>query len=254
MKYFSFCTLEQADHGSECFTSGRIEKRAAGAAGGFTLIELLVVVAIIAILASLLLPALGAAKVASRKTLCLSNQRQIALCTGMYADDFQGAYPKAETTDHTSWIKRLMEGGYLSTLKVFEDPAEHEGPHDFTHLRKFRIRFEGKTNEFIGSYGINERLAGPSGIQMPTVQSVKEPNVIYFFGCATYFIAPDWDHERVYNAGGPHPIGATINPPRKAYARHGSASGSRPGSVITYVDGHCKFEEQVFIQRKLRWY
>jgi prepilin-type N-terminal cleavage/methylation domain-containing protein len=62
--------------------------------GGFTLIELLVVVAIIAILASLLLPALARAKYTGKKAGCINNIRQQYLCQIMYADDFNGRFPR----------------------------------------------------------------------------------------------------------------------------------------------------------------
>lgn len=63
------------------------------ALGAFTLIELLVVMAIIAVLATLLLPALASAKRASQKAVCLSNLRQIGLAIFTYAAESDGKIP-----------------------------------------------------------------------------------------------------------------------------------------------------------------
>ena len=58
----------------------------------FTLIELLVVVAIIGILASLLLPALGKARTKSYKTVCTKQLKQMGITSYMYTDDNEDIY------------------------------------------------------------------------------------------------------------------------------------------------------------------
>ena len=68
--------------------------RAAKARIGFTLIELLVVVAIIAILASILLPGMSRAREYAYFTTCKSNLRQVGVGCMVYAGDYTGALPE----------------------------------------------------------------------------------------------------------------------------------------------------------------
>lgn len=73
--------------------------------GNFTLIELLVTIAIIAILASMLLPGLNKAREAARRSLCSSNQKQLYLAISMYTSDNQDYMPPSwDDSQHSYYI------------------------------------------------------------------------------------------------------------------------------------------------------
>ncbi|MEL7237417.1 MAG: prepilin-type N-terminal cleavage/methylation domain-containing protein [Planctomycetota bacterium] len=112
--------------------SGLRRKRA------FTLVELLVVIGIIALLISILLPTLASARKAARRTVCLSNLRQLHNSYLFYANDFKGQVPlgyvygwkqynylaRQNTVPAYRWMGLLYEHGAFESPEAFFCPSE----------------------------------------------------------------------------------------------------------------------------------
>ena len=192
-------------------SSPRREQRAGTA--GFTLIELLVVIAIIAILAGMLLPALGRAKMKALGVQCMNNHRQLTLAWRMYVDDnidrlpYASEDPGSPGTYPGSWV--------TGTLNF--DPANRANWDADFNLRKGAIwPYTGK------SLGIYKCPADKSKV---TVNRVVYKRVRSM--CMNVYLG-GWGG--TYGGWGP-PLSTS-----KLYMKSSELSDPGPSTIFAFID------------------
>ena len=99
--------MQMVEMNEQIMKSNSLQNESPGQAG-FTLIELLVVIAIIAVLAALLLPALGAAKLRAWTITCASNLHQLDVAGIMYMNDNNSCITYAEGTPTKAPLLKLI--------------------------------------------------------------------------------------------------------------------------------------------------
>lgn len=92
-----------------------LHQQSTAANAGFTLVELLVVIAVIALLVSLLLPALGGAREAGRQVVCTSNLRQLAIAANAHTQERKGLFSTGPFDDRPDrGYGRIEEAGWVA--------------------------------------------------------------------------------------------------------------------------------------------
>ena len=100
--------------------------------GIFTLLELLIVISIIAILAAMLLPALGKARQAARNSVCKSQLKQIGTALVLYVSDYGDYFPYTEGKNYMEGIRPYLnapETVHQETRTIFACPSDLK-PHN----------------------------------------------------------------------------------------------------------------------------
>ena len=150
----------------------------------FTLVELLVVIGVIAVLISLLLPALNKAKEAANSTKCMSNLRQIGMGFAMYENAYLGFVPAGLTsyppTEPADWMALTTPMLNKSGMKAYNMAEQLRCP---SNMLAAAAKLPAEGNSYAVGTGLNGNIMrsdlGPLPMKIAKIRHSSEKIIVF---------------------------------------------------------------------------